>query len=195
MAAIPSFSAFRSQLTARQRGTGILRIAFGVAWAVAAWLKWQSAFINGFADTIKGAMEGQPHIVQLWIGFWLRIVELNPILFARLEASVETLLALCFLLGLFTNMACIMGVGLSLGIWSVGEGFGGPYVMGHSTDIGTAFPYVILCGLLLCANARRYYALDTWLSARSKHLRFLAGSREEVSGVVEKEKVKVTLLH
>src|SRR5450432_1020807 len=85
----------------RERCIGLLRIVFGVAWAVAAWLKWQPAFINGFAGTIKGAIDGQPHIVQLWLGFWLTIIHVNPTLFAVMEASTETLLAVCFLLGLF----------------------------------------------------------------------------------------------
>ena len=152
----------------RERCIGLLRIAFGIAWAVAAWLKWQPAFINGFAATIKGAIDGQPHIVQVWIGFWLTMITVNPTLFAVVEASLETLLAVCFLLGLFTNVACIVGMILALGIWSIPEAFGGPYIAGQSTDIGTAFPYAILCALLLCANAGRYYGIDHLLAARLK---------------------------
>jgi thiosulfate dehydrogenase (quinone) large subunit len=169
-----------------QRYICILRIAFGVTWAVAAWLKWQPAFRSAFAATVKGAIEGQPYAIQAWIGFWLRIIDLNPTLFAALEATMETLLALCFLLGLFTNIACVVGMLLSLGIWSIPEGFGGPYIAGHSTDIGTAFPYAILCALLLCANAGRYYALDRLLLFRLKHLSFLTKSHTEEIKVEEK---------
>jgi thiosulfate dehydrogenase [quinone] large subunit len=172
-----------------QRCIGILRITFGVTWAVAAWLKWQPAFRSGFAAIVKGAMEGQPYAVQAWIGFWLRIIDINPTLFAVLEATMETLLALCFLLGLFTNIACVVGILLSLGIWSVPEGFGGPYIAGQSTDIGTAFPYAILCGLLLCANAGRYYALDRLLMSRLKHLSFITRGHTEEIKVAEKERV------
>ncbi|MBV9257430.1 MAG: hypothetical protein JO215_05375, partial [Ktedonobacteraceae bacterium] len=53
-------------LTNRQRSIGILRMAFGVVWAFAAYLKWQPAFLSGFADTVKSAMEGQPQFVQVW---------------------------------------------------------------------------------------------------------------------------------
>ncbi len=171
----------------RQRSIGILRITFGVAWVVAAWLKWQPAFISGFADSVKGAMEGQPHLVQVWIGFWLNIINVNPTLFAVLEATTETLLAVCFLLGLCTDAACIVGMFLALGIWAIPEGFGGPYIAGQSTDIGTAFPYIILSALLLCARAGRYYSLDNLLASRLKHRSF----SEKASEVEEKERVPV----
>ncbi len=175
----------REIFTTRQRCIGILRIMFGFAWTVAAVLKWQPAFINGFADTVKSTMEGQPHLVQVWIGFWLMIINVNPTLFAILEATAETLLALCFLSGLFTNAACVIGIFLSLGVWSVAEGFGGPYIAGQSTDIGTAFPYAILCGLLLCVNAGHYYGLDYLLASRWKR----QPSSESVSEIVQKEKI------
>ncbi|MBV9710930.1 MAG: DoxX family membrane protein [Ktedonobacteraceae bacterium] len=157
-------------LTNRQRSIGILRMAFGVAWVFAAYLKWQPAFLSGFADTVKGAMEGQPQFVQVWIGFWLNIIHLNPTFFAVLEATAETLLAVCFLLGLYTDVACVLGILLSLGIWSVGEGFGGPYVAGQSTDVGAAFPYIILCALFFCVRAGSYYSLDNVLASRLKRL-------------------------
>jgi thiosulfate dehydrogenase (quinone) large subunit len=175
-------------LSTRERGIGILRIGFGVAWAVAAWLKWQPAFISGFADTVKGAMDGQPHIVQVWLSFWLAVIQVNPILFAVMEATAETLLALCFLLGLFTDVACIAGALLALGIWAIPEGFGGPYVAGQSTDIGTAFPYIILSALLLCARAGSYYSLDNLLPPRLRQLPIFR-ENEKVREVEEEEKV------
>ena len=166
----------------------MLRIAFGVAWGVAAWLKWQPAFINRFVDIVKGAMEGQPQFVQTWIGFWLGIIHVNPTLFAVLEASAETVLAICFVLGLFTDIACVIGIVLSFGIWSIGEGFGGPYSAGESTDIGTAFPYILLSALLLCVRAGSYYSLDNLLASRVRRLSFLA-DRFKAGEVEEEEKI------
>jgi thiosulfate dehydrogenase [quinone] large subunit len=173
----------------RERCIGLARIAFGVAWAVAAWLKWQPAFINGFADTIKGAIDGQPHIVQVWLSFWLTIINVNPTLFAVMEATIETLLAVCFLLGLFTDVACIIGMLLALGIWSIPEAFGGPYIAGQSTDIGTAFPYIILCALLLCVHAGSYYGVDNLLASRLKRPLGMTVESEKVHKVAEEEKV------
>ncbi len=169
----------------RERCIGLLRMMFGVAWAVAAWLKWQPAFINGFADTIKAAMDSQPHFVQVWIGFWLTIINVNPTLFAVMEAATETLLAVCFVLGLLTDVACVIGMLLALGIWSIPEAFGGPYIAGQSTDIGTAFPYVILCALLLCVRAGNYYGIDHLLASRLKQ----STESEKVHEGTEEEEV------
>ncbi len=51
-------------LTVRQRWIGILRIVFGLIWAVAASLKWRPEFINNFAAILKGSMDGQPQLVN-----------------------------------------------------------------------------------------------------------------------------------
>jgi uncharacterized membrane protein YphA (DoxX/SURF4 family) len=161
-------------LTVRQRWLGILRIIFGAVWAVAAALKWQPAFIKGFADIVQGAMDGQPQPVKLWIAFWLGIIHINPSLFAYMIAITETGLALCFILGAFTNLVCVAGILLSLGVWTVAEGFGGPYIPGQTVDVGTALPYAILCGVLLCASAGQYYGLDRLLARRLGRFSFLA---------------------
>ncbi len=55
----------------QMKGIGILRIVFGLIWAVDAWFKWQPDFINKFADYLTGALEGQPVAVQAWINFWI----------------------------------------------------------------------------------------------------------------------------
>jgi len=151
-----------------------VRIAFGIAWAIAAWLKWQPAFQNSFVAQITGAQDGQIPVVQVWISWWGNLVSLNPLLLARLEASMETALAILLILGLFNNLTCILGIFLSLGIWTVAEGFGGPYMPGASTDIGTAFPYILLFGLFLVVSAGRYYGLDQWLTPRLGSLAWMA---------------------
>lgn len=66
----------------RQNGLGILRIAFGVAWAIDASFKWQPGFVNGVTGYLGGAMEGQPHAIQARIQFWLNVVRVDPYLFA-----------------------------------------------------------------------------------------------------------------
>jgi thiosulfate dehydrogenase (quinone) large subunit len=159
-----------------QRWLGILRIIFGIIWAVAAYLKWQPAFIRGFAAILQGSMDGQAQPVKLWIAFWLHIVQLNPTLFACMLATTETTLALCFILGMFTNAACVIGILLSLGVWAVPEGFGGPYIPGRTVDIGTALPYAVLSAVLLCVAAGQYYGLDRLLAPKLGRFAFLASS-------------------
>jgi len=155
---------------------GALRVAFGLVWAIAAWLKWQPDFQNHFLDQVSAAKDGQPSLVQGWISFWMHLVSTNPLLFARVEASIETALAVCLILGVFSNLTSIVGFLLSLGIWSTAEWFGGPYKPGESTDIGTALPYAMLFAILFCISAGYYYGLDRWLAPRLGRLSFLATS-------------------
>ncbi len=158
----------------RQSGIGLLRVTFGLVWLVAAWLKWQPQFQRHFAAQVVGTRDGQPGAIQAWITFWSHLINTNPLLFARAEATAETAVAICLILGLFSNLTAIVGLLLSLGIWSVAEGFGGPYVPGQSTDVGTALPYAILFGILFFTSAGRYYGLDRWLTPRLGRFGFLA---------------------
>jgi thiosulfate dehydrogenase (quinone) large subunit len=158
----------------QRKGIASLRIIFGLIWCVAAWLKWQPAFQSSFVDQVSGAKNGQPVLIQGWITLWANLINISPLLFARVEAATETALALCLLLGLFSNLTYIVGILLSLGIWSTAEGFGGPYMPGHSTDVGTALPYAVLFAILLSIGAGRYYSLDRWLSSRLGRFSFLA---------------------
>lgn len=158
----------------QQWGISVLRIIFGFVLVVAATLKWQPQFQNTFVAQVSAAQAGQPALVQGWISFWAHLVSINPLLFARIEATTETALAVFVIFGILSNLTSIVGIFLSLGIWSIPEGFGGPYVPGHSTDIGTAFPYAILFAVLLFVSAGRYYGVDQWLTSRLGRLGFLA---------------------
>ncbi len=147
----------------RFQGIGVLRIIFGVVWAVDAWFKWQPDFINKFTQYLTGALEGQPAAVKAWISFWIHIVKVDPHVFAHLVAIGETAVALGLILGAFSNLTNIGGALLSLVIWSTAEGFGGPYVAG-STDIGAAIIYVLVFAALFLANAGSAMGFDPWLT-------------------------------
>ena len=160
--------------TWRAKAIALLRAAFGLIWAIAAWLKWQPPFINSFSEKVSSSTDGQPAAIQAWISFWSRLIGTNPHLFAYLLASTETAIAVFLIFGILSNLTSIVGIFLSLGIWSTAEGFGGPYMPGQSTDIGTAFPYAILFAVLLFLSAGRYYGVDQWLTAKLGRLGFLA---------------------
>ena len=158
----------------RERGVGIARIIFGLVYVVAATLKWQPQFQNTFVQQISAVSDGQPAPIQAWLSFWTHLISINPLLFARIEATTETAIAVFLIFGILSNLTSIVGIFLSLGIWSTAEGFGGPYIPGQSTDIGTAFPYAILFAVLLFLSAGRYYGVDQWLTAKLGRLGFLA---------------------
>jgi nitrite reductase (NO-forming) len=168
-------SSYRSApLNWRQKGIGVLRIIFGFVYVVAAVLKWQPQFQHTFVEQVSAAKDGQPGPIQAWISFWTNLVSINPLLFARIEATTETAIAIFLVFGIFSNLTYIVGLLLSLVIWSTAEGFGGPYMPGQSTDIGTALPYAVLFAVLLCISGGRYYGVDQWLTPRLGSLGFLA---------------------
>lgn len=149
----------------RREGFGLLRILFGVVWAIDAYFKWQPAFHTSLDTYLAEGAEGQPAIVQGWVRFWVNIVGVNPHLFATFIALAETALAVALLFGVLTNLAYLGGILLSVGIWSTAEGFGGPYGPG-TVDIGAAIIYVLVFVALFLASAGFYFGVDRYLTPR-----------------------------
>lgn len=149
----------------RRKGFGVLRILFGLVWAIDAFFKWLPAFHNGLDSYLAAGAEGQPAAVRAWIGFWIGVVGVNPHFYGTALALAETALALALIFGVLTNLAYAGGVLLSPGVWSTAEGFGGPYQPG-SVDIGAAIIYVLVFVALFLTSAGIYFGLDTYLTPR-----------------------------
>ena len=174
----------------RLRGTAALRIAFGAVWAIDAWFKWQPAFASHFTGYLMQARNHQPAVIVAWITFWLHVVVLNPPFFAHMVALGETYIALCLVLGAFSNLTCCAGIVLSFVIWSTAEGFGGPYGPG-STDIGVSIIYVLVFVGLFLGNAGRVFGLDMLLDKLLGRWCFLASA--SVTARATREKHHLTL--
>ncbi len=157
----------------RAAGIGLLRIAFGLVWAIDAWFKWQPDFINNFTSYLTGAQQDQPAWVQGWIGFWINVVNVDPHVFAHFVAVAETAVAIALVFGVFTSLATVGGAALALVIWSTAEGFGGPYAPG-SADIGSAIIYAVVLAGLFLAQAGLYVGLDGRLTPALGRLGVLA---------------------
>jgi thiosulfate dehydrogenase (quinone) large subunit len=150
-----------------------MRIAFGLVWAIDAYFKWQPAFANNFVSYLQETYSGQPALIQSWLNFWINLVNIDPHLFARIVALSETGIALGLIFGLLSNLAYAGGTLLALVIWSVPEGFGGPYTPG-ATDIGAGIIYVFgFLGLFLL-SAGWFYGLDRILRSKLGHWKFLS---------------------
>jgi uncharacterized membrane protein YphA (DoxX/SURF4 family) len=90
--------------------------------------------------------------------------------FAYLIAFSELASGLILILGFMRKTTYTAGMLLSLLIWSVPEGFGGPYGSG-STDVGTGVIYAVVFLLLLAMNATyrdNSYTLDAVIEKRLK---------------------------
>ncbi len=149
----------------RLRGLAVLRIGFGVVWAIDAYFKWLPAFHNNLDTYLSDGAEGQPAVVKAWITFWVNTVGIQPHVFGIFLAVVETALALALIVGVFSNLAYLGGILLSLGIWSTAEGFGGPYKPG-TVDIGAAIIYVLVFVALFLGAAGLCLGVDRWLTPR-----------------------------
>jgi uncharacterized membrane protein YphA (DoxX/SURF4 family) len=157
----------------RSQAIALTRIAFGLVWAIDAYFKWQPTFANNFVSYLQETYDGQPAIIQAWLNFWINFVSVNPHLLARIVALGETGIAIGLIFGLFSNLAYAGGTLLALVIWSVPEGFGGPYTPG-ATDIGAGIIYVFgFLGLFLL-SAGQYYGLDKIVRAKLGHWKFLS---------------------
>lgn len=130
----------------------IVRIIFGVVWAVDGALKFQPGFVEAFPTEIIEAASGQPSWLAGWFSFWASITSSNPAFVAYSIGSLELVLAFCLIFGFLRKPAYTIILFLSLIIWTVPEGFGGPYGPGAS-DIGAGIVYAIVSFMLLVINA------------------------------------------
>ena len=175
----------------RLQGIGLLRIIFGIVWAIDAWFKWQPDFIHKFTDYLTGAQDGQPAAVQAWISFWVKVVQVDPHLFAYIVAIGETAVAIALVFGVLSNLADVGGALLMLVVWSTAEGFGGPYAAG-STDIGAAIIYVLVFAGLFLSSAGLYLGLDRRVSRLLGPLAFLASGRVAVEPTADTPQRRVS---
>ncbi len=157
----------------RLRAMGILRIIFGLVYAIDAYFKWQPAFGNNLTQYLTGNLDGQPSFVQVWIHLWINIAKVNPHVFANLVALGETAVAIGLIFGILSNLTNSVGVFFALIIWTTAEGFGGPYTAG-ATDIGTAIIYVLVLVGLFLSSAGLYYGVDRYLSPKLGRFSLLA---------------------
>lgn len=156
----------QEQLVTRTR---IFSLVFGVVWLVDAIFKWLPGFFSQFSGYVHDAMVGQPNLIMPWFMFWVHFVRVDPVLIATIIALLETMIALSLLLGVARKPMYIIGALVSVGIWSVAEGFGGPYASG-ATDIGAAIMYVFvfagLWGLEQFSAPYTKWTLDTVIAKK-----------------------------
>lgn len=173
----------------RLKGIGVLRIVFGLVWAIDAWFKWQPDFVNNFVSYLTKPLDGQPAWVQEWITFWITVVKVNPHAFAYIVAAGETAIAIALILGAFSQLTYVAGILLSIVIWTTAEGFGGPYAPG-STDVNAAIIYAFVFVGLFLSCAGLYYGLDRYITPKLGRFGILASAQGEIKGISKKPATK-----
>ncbi len=152
------------------------RIIFGIIWVIDGSLKFMPGLAENLVDMIKKVGQGQPSWLKPWFDYWSATVSSNPQFYVTTTGIGELALAFALVLGLLRKVTYTFGFFLSLFIWSVPEGFGGPYGPG-STDIGTGIVYALVFVFLLLINATfgpSRYSLDYAIERRWKWWRRVA---------------------
>ena len=143
-----------------------IRVILGIVWLIDGYLKFSPGLIDSFPALIKS--EGQPVWLQPWFNFWSSVTSANAAPFVYSIGTLEVALGAALVLGFMRKIAYLGGMVLSLLIWAIPEGFGGPYGPG-STDIGTGVIYSFLFLSLIIINTisgPSKYSLDFLLERK-----------------------------
>ena len=155
---------------------GGVRTAFGLVWAIDAYLKFRPEFLSGYLDIIKGAAEGQPAWLAPWFNFWVNTISLSPDFFAWSTRIIETAIAISLLFGLGRKWMYLLSAIFSFIIWAVPEGMGGPYAPG-ATDIDSGLIYVLVFVALIVLDSavgRSPYSVDYYIERAFPQWRLVA---------------------
>jgi uncharacterized membrane protein YphA (DoxX/SURF4 family) len=148
----------------------VFRIVFGIVWLVDGALKFTSGFVGSFPAAVATAQANSPAWLSGWYSFWLAQANANAPLIVYTVGVLELLLGVVLVLGLMRKLAYAAGVVLSLLIWAVPEGFGGPYQGGSGgTDVGAGIVYALVFLGLITINASfgsSRYSLDHLIERR-----------------------------
>lgn len=148
--------------------TSALRAAFGIIWAIDAYLTWWPEFSAHYVGYLRNAAQGQPAWLQPWFALWLALVPPNVDLFIWLTRLLETTIALGLLLGFARKWVYVVGGLFSLLIWTTAEGFGGPYFAG-AANLGPALVYAFVFLALIIFDrlqGKTPYSVDYYLEQR-----------------------------
>ena len=148
----------------------VFRFLLGAVWLIDGVLKFTSGFVNGFLGAVQTSQSNAPGWLSGWYSFWVSQATSNSTLIVYTVGALEVILALALLLGFMRKVAYVGGVVLSLLIWAVPEGFGGPYGSGAGgTDVGTGIIYAIAFLGLIVINASygpSRWSLDYYIEKR-----------------------------
>ncbi|MCW6160163.1 MAG: DoxX family membrane protein [Candidatus Micrarchaeales archaeon] len=154
----------------RDKLKSAIRIIFGIVWLIDGLLKFTPGTAAAFPQLIQNAGNGQPGWLIPWFDFWSSVVGPDPFFWATLVGVGEILIGIGLIVGGIRKITYTVGMVLSLFIWAVPEGFGGPYGPG-STDIGTGIIYSLVFVCLMVINAGygpSKYSIDAWIEKRVK---------------------------
>jgi thiosulfate dehydrogenase (quinone) large subunit len=168
-----------------RKGAAVVRILFGLLWAVDAAFKWLPGFISGrtLSEELGQGAKVHTPVVHQWLELWNTVGLVDPAASATVIAIVETFAAAALIFGVLSNAAFIGTAVWSFGIWSGAEAFHLPFHDGM-TDLGPSVGYVFASLALFFAAAGSTWSVDTWLRPRLGRLGWLAAPNVGATSVL-----------
>jgi hypothetical protein len=159
-----------------RRGLVALRRAIGVVWTVNLIFIFdaQNQFFGTFAATAESFAP-----VSLGGAGFPAFVARHPRLFSLAIAGVTLYLAVAFLLGLTTRLACIVGSVFVTALLI--SQFGATFVIPGGPDVGPMPIYLAVYGALFLGHAERFFSLDAVAARRGFPWRLRLPSRAAIS--------------
>jgi len=148
------------------------RILLGVAFFIDGLLKFTSGYNNGqFLADVQSQQQSDPSWLNGWFQFWINQATNNSNLIVYSVGTFETLIGLALIFGFIRKLAYVGGIVVTLLIWAIPEGFGGPYTVSGSaaTDVGTGIIYAIAFVGLIAISATygsSRYSIDYYIERR-----------------------------
>ena len=139
----------------------VFRLTLGIVWLFDGVFKFTSGYTSNFLGDVQNSQSNAPGWLSGWYSFWVTQATNSGNLIVYTVGSLELALGIALVLGLMRKIAYLGGVVLSLMIWAVPEGFGGPYGAGSgATDLGTGVIYAIAFFGLIVINST--YGPSRW---------------------------------
>src|SRR5215472_8812937 len=164
-------------------GVTLFRIAFGIVWILDGSMIFLWLQPSDVVKLIHHASQGQPAWLHPWYNFWIASLTSTPAAFLHGIGFIELAVGLALVIGFLRKTIYLGGIILSLMIWSIVEGFGGPYGSGSdSTDIGAAIMYAfIFVAIIIIERSSNYseYSLDALIERKLNAWKRLAEFYDE----------------
>ncbi len=135
----------------------VFRVLFGILWVIDGAFKFEPGLVDDFPGMI--VTDGQPAWLQPWFQFWATQAAQNAAFWVYASGVLELAVGFGLLFGFMRKIAYLGGTVLSLFIWAVPEGFGGPYGSG-TTDPGGGIVYAMVFLMLIVINSA--YGPSRW---------------------------------
>lgn len=142
-------SRIRAILSSAAVRTAALRVFFGGIWLVIGALRLQPGVDPRLSYwLVVMAGDSQPSWLASWFSFWASATAWDPMFWWYGIGLIELAVGICLVAGFLRRPAYLAGATLSLYVWAVPGGFGGPYLPGF-TDMGAGILYALAFMALL----------------------------------------------